>query len=318
MSVPAMSPVRQGAEAFIQGSATLLNSTDGLTRISEFTLSVFSLFEHFFKTLPDGVLRFGKSLDNFLDLTPIVSIAKRCKNWFVSDKDGKMLWHKAWYKITSTSCLTAANAISFIKFLSTTLKVFELGKALLPLSIASNALTAGFALFDLVDSANDLNENFQHSAKMKHGLKKWEGRVKTINPDDFKELVAKQQVIWTNKAAVESPEKEKAVAKLKQWTDASKLTSDAEIKEFCSKKVSQINTVLENNTGERTKSWLTIANNIALIALMALSIALTFVIPPAGLILATLLTAVATSGLDVAGFFAEQFIKPKDVKAVTV
>jgi len=329
-AVQSMSPARQGAEAFFQGSATLLNSTDGLTRISEFSLGVFSMIAHFFKSLPESFVIFGGYLEKFVDLTCIVSIAKRCRNWFVADKDGKMLWHKAWDQITTIACLTAAQVIGFVKFLSTTLKIFELGRALLPLSIASNVLFAAFSAFDMVGNVKGLKSAESGKEKAERDQRTWASRV-NMTDKQWVAKVAQQQKLWANRVithtnANDSAKLAVAKAKVEQWAEARKTISNGLLgtvnkplmQTFCNRKVEQLKVVASNQNTEKTKSILGIVYNVALIALMILSTIMAFLVPPAGLVIATIATAIVTSGFDVVNFFAENFMKGQEVKAVTV
>lgn len=311
-------PVAVGTSRFFKGGKELLNSTDGLTRFSELCLAVLATLSHFLKSVPDAVVRFGRVVETFLDYTAIVSLIKRGKDWLSDDK-GVMLWQKAWHKITATACLTGSHIIGFVKFLSTTLKAFELGKFLAPLSFVSNALMVGFGVFDLVGNSLKLRQGAKDKQVADGKLALWEKRAQGMALPEMQTIAAAKSAHWAQKVtqckSENNPKLAKAERMLAQWTAAQACQNDAEVKTFCNKKVEQLKVVIDNTKTEKTKTAVATAANVLLIALMVLSCVLTFV-TPAALALVAMFVAISYSSMDVTEFLTDAFLKSRKVPVI--
>lgn len=318
-TAPVMHPARTAVEGLFTGGKAILNSTDGATRVAELVLGVFAAIGHFFKTLPESLVRLGDGLATFLDLASIVSIVKRCKDWFVSD-EGKMMWQKAWHQIAATACLTGAHIINFVKFLSTTLKAFSLGKILAPLSIVGNSLMVGFGVFDLIGNSIRHREITKEMPKALAKLAAWEQKANGApNQVEWQTLVTDKVDLWKQRVEkytkTNDPKLESATKMLSQWNAGVACKDDASVKAFCGKKVEQLKVVVDNLKTERTKKIVCIASNVALVALMLISVALAF-FNPAALIVAGLAAAILYSGIDVTEFFTDTFMNKKTVPQI--
>lgn len=317
-AAPTMHPVRQGVEGFFTAGKAILNSTDGLSRVSELCLAIFAAIAHFAKSIPDAFVRLGDAMNTFLDLTSIVSIIKRCKDWFVADADGKMMWHKAWHQICSTVCLTAAHVISFVKFLATTLKVFSLGRLLAPLTYAFQGFMGGFGIFELISNSIKCHKaNFGLPRAEKNKLA-WEHHAEGMQVKEWQTLILKkieacEERLRTYKQS--DPKHASAIRLLQELDSAYECTDSEEIKAFCKDKVKQLQVVVDNHKVDRTKSIVLIIYAVALTVLMAISLVLAFYNPLA-LIVTGLIASILYSGVDVTEFMVDTFLNKTEVPKV--
>lgn len=327
VAAPAAPAIHPQGQLAVQATTTLLNNVEGWQRTSEFVLSIFAMIGHFFKELPEGIVRLGDSLSVFVNLTVIPAVARRLKNWFVADSNGKFLWQKAWHNIAFIACLTAAHLTCFAKFLSTTLKVYDLGKAALPVSVGGNLLFGAASAFDLVNNAVDIKSATEKNTVADKRILKWDKHAKAFNKADWDTTVQKQVDLWNSKLVNSKKANNaegivQADAKLKLWTDVKNCQDEDRLKAFSNRKVSQWNDIKFNQNCTKTNAWVLVAFNIAIIALTVLSTLLALINPanlPNAVTIATLVAASVSSGLDTSQFLVEEvFFKKKDVNVVTI
>lgn len=315
----------------IEVTVGVVSKVEGWKQISDLALVVFAFMDHVWKVVSPTLTTFGTCLSTMLDLASIIDVMKRVKNWACPDEDGQMLWQKAWQNIAAMSCVTAHHALNFITFLGTTLKVFNLGAALLPVSILNHLSNAGYGVFDVWTTKIKINETNSKIDKLAHAKEKWAARAKMYaeidkaKPEEvaaFQALMEKQKTAWKEKVTVlkSSGENDKkisqAMAKATQWTVLQQVSTETDLKAFCSKKVELLDTKISNEKREKTKSWAAIAFDVALVALSVFAIVMAFVTPIWMATTIFLAVAFVTSGLELTGSFLDEILKPKELPTV--
>jgi hypothetical protein len=314
----------------IEVTVGVVSKVEGWKQISDLALVVFAFMEHVWRVVTPTLTTFGTCLSTMLDLASIIDVMKRVKNWACPDEDGQMLWQKAWQNIAAMSCVTAHHALNFITFLGTTLKVFNLGAALLPVSILNHLSNAGYGVFDVWTTKIKINETNNKIDKLAQAKEKWAARARMFAIAEkeipreglakWTKLVGDQKAAWKDKVTVlkasgESAKLSQAMAKATQWTILQK-AEVSDVKAFCNKKVELLDTKIVNEKKEKTKSWAAIAFDVALVALSVFAIVMACITPI--WIATTIFLAVAfvTSGLELTGSFLDEILKPKELPTV--
>jgi hypothetical protein len=305
----------------IKATHTVFTSTDGFTKVAQLAADIFSIIEAMCIAFAESIKAVGTTLKAFLDLTSIVSLFKRCKEWFLPDEDGKMFWQRAWQAVASLACLTGSNILTFINFLATTLKVVNLGKALAPCALLGNVLTIFSSSFDIWQSANKLSDVSAKTAKAVAAKEEWSGLVKDLSagsplPQKWIGTIQKQKAIWDrcikNCQNGDVTKLQHAQSERACWEALEKNPDGAEAKAFCNRNIVKLEVELDQHRITKIKNWVYIAASVALIALTIICIVMS-VVTPAGILIALLVAGVAASVSDLTSYLLDEFLKPRKV-----
>lgn len=322
-------PISSCCSIGIAATTNVVSSSDGLNKISQLALDIFAIIEHTWTSLCAGLTTLAVCFKSVVDVTNIVNLIKRVRDWATPDEDGKMVWEKAWQSIASTIGLTGYNALTVVVFLATTLKVFSLGAALAPVVVATSIFLIGHAVFDFWSNANKISETNDSIKKLTENKDGWSKLFQSISgkqplPDSWNKFVQDRKAIWerkvTNLQGAQGDKEKLALAlKLKaKWEAIEKCDDSAKIKGFCGKTVEVLEAKIANQKTSKAKTWITIAFEIALIAQSVFTAVAAFV-APVGLAMALFLAVAITTGiLDLSTNFAEELFKPKALPIVEV
>lgn len=304
------------ASALILTASEVCTSTDGLSKIANVALAIFTYSRHVGMAMSAACNHIGQALEGFSELTGIISLVKSCKDWFVPDESGKMMWQKAWNEISATVCSTASNILGFLIYLATTLKVFFLGMALMPLNIINSLMSIGSCAFDIWDNASVLKLSSQKTPKMIDKMESWKKltqiREESDLPNNWISFVQKNKKMWTERITLYSSMSDKtklakAMSKKEGWEDLEK-SSVENIRQYSSRQVVKFETQIKNQNISGGKAWMAIAVNALFIALSILSVVALF-IAPGGLIVAMLLGSIVASTADLGLFVMNKHLK---------
>lgn len=297
------------------GVVNLFSKVDTLKKISEVTTAIFDFLEHMGHKLGNACKALGTTLSHFVDLCSVVAVLKHIKNW-TCPEDGKMLWQQAWQGVVSMVCLTAYDVLTFVKFLGTTLKVFDIGLALTPVKLGINAFLGTFALFDTWVKANKLVANssemdeLQQTRKMCAEIKQDFDNGRSPNLTQRSTDLDAQIKVHT---ASGDQKKLKTVEKMKSLVDDWIQNAGRTLGMQAERKIEILDPQIANLKISNTKTWVGIAANVTLIALMALCIVTAFV-APAWVTMAVLLgSAITANALDLTTSVVDEYLVPQQV-----
>lgn len=307
----------------ITATTNVVASFDGLSKLSQLVLDIFTIIEHTWMSLCTGLTALAVCLKSVVDITNIVKLIKQFRDWVTPNEEGKMAWNKAWQSLVSKIGLTGYHALAVVAFLATTLKVITLGAALTPLIAASSIFMTGFAVFDLWSKANKLKTIDRDLKALVNSKEKWSQQHQTISetsplPQSWISFAKRRNdvlEIRRVKAKAQGNKNElAAIADVQvQWKKVEKCSDPVKVKQLCKSILDSWEIGVSNMQSHKTKTWITMAFNIALIALSVFSTVAAFV-TPAGLAMTFMLAiAITTRGFDLSKNFAEELLKPKPV-----
>ena len=322
MTIIASNSIRQqfatGVATVITTTNTICTSTDGFSKVADIVLAIFAYIKHTGQSISGALNTLGTSLEGFSELTGIISLVKRCKDWFVPDEKGKMMWQRAWQEMSGTVCSTVSSILSFIIYLANTLKVYSLGIALGPLSLINSTMSIGSSAFDIWDNAKNLQTVAIKTAKAIAEIEIWKREISMIDRENelsgsWINLVQKKKGIWTDRIktfSISPDDKEKlakAIIKKENWESLEKCSSSV-AKKISERQVVVLKTQIHNHHIAGVKSKMTIALDVMFIALSVLSIIAAFALP-GGLVLAMLLGGIVASVSDLSYFILDKNLK---------
>lgn len=312
-----------GAQTVIKATADAISSVDGMVKVAQITTDIIGIVEHggaVIGTAAQGTLDMCATV---IDANHFIGIFKRFKDWTCPDEDGKMLWDKSWQSFVSMASLTGFSITALFSSLITVLKIAGLAAARFAFSTISYVCLIGYSVFDMWNSANKISDSKAEIAKLETFKGRWETRANEIaakNDANWRPLVGQQVAKWTQKvvaltAAGPSEKLEQAVAKQNMWTHLDMCNDPAQLKAFCERKVERLSTAIENAQNTKTKSWLSVAYDVMLTALMVFCIAASFVTPVGVALTLFFVTGLVTSTMDLGNSIVDEILKKKAIPA---
>lgn len=315
----------KGAAYFAQAVYEVVSTTDGLSRLASLVFPIFELLGKLYQVVPTAITILDKAFGSFSDLTILYILAKRLKSFFVPDAEtGKFLWETAWQNVVSTLCAFVSNVMRLLSYLKT-LSLVTLGNAADPILLVGAVASTASNAFDTWNTINSIRRSSLHQRKAVHLKGEWNHFHSTLLKED-QTRISKEWEKWAEhvKEKIEqydhriealkrpdlTPEEliklQRAERKKNQWEVLSRCEDNAKIITFCQEKARKWSAVSANCKIDQTKSWISIAINIANIVITVLGFLLpkeinAFQIPLIGL-------TIATNTLDLSSVLVDKFL----------
>lgn len=296
------SRVSNGVYSFVSVVDSLVSDSDGFKKVSYLALSIFELMEKYGKQVPTLLT---EGFTTFAGAAVFVALGARIKDWTCLDDDKKMFWQRSWQAVASTACLTASQVLTCLEFFST-LKLASLGRAVTKISQASGVFMMGACAFDAWCNVHTLQKiaTIRNKAFLRRRL--WRQRSNDIDaeaPGWWQLLVEKKIAKWDARRTdpnLDATAQARAAQKKAEWEILGRCDTEV-IKRFCTAKSGKWNAVLNNQKIERGKTWLSVAVNVAFIALIAIGLFVT--VPTTGLLMMSVaLLSIGANAADITSF----------------
>lgn len=290
---------------------------DGINKTSDLINNVITLIRQIVENIPTFVTVAANVLDVTIGVTSLICLAKYTYTLFATTAEGLSYCAKnSWQMVATLVSLIFAKAFSAVHFLNT-MKVFQLGSAIATIAIIGNAFILAASTFEVWALGNTIHDSSNQEEKLGSRIDQW------IHWADEREDVGTAGIElkiqrWNEKIqtyiddggsdseVLENMNKKKAV-----WENL-KTCSDADYKEFCDNKIEKWKIAKENEAITQKKAWVMIATNIAIVALVILT--LVFPAPTLFLTMVSIASVgVAAASLDLTAYILDRIWQTGDL-----
>lgn len=316
MSTPITYVGKAIREGFVL-SGIFITSVDGLYYVSELALSIFALAEKIAEQAPKSLQTTLRILSGhpalhhtiglfrgYMDLTCVLDIINRGKEWMSRDESGKYVWERGYPTLAYYISLTISDLTNHL-YLIDKFKFIQLGPLAGPVGYVYSAATMSQQVFDAWSTYYELRSAIFKSERSKVRHLQWQV-YQLSNPSEIRRIIQNKAEKWENIAAYQ--DSERIMEKRNLWARMTHIKDDKELYSFVNSMAKRSEVAERNCSIKVLTTYCSLVCTISYLALLILS-AVVAVIALHELIVATAILTVIVNAIYVGDFVIEHYFK---------